>query len=104
MVLALCLLLVLWQCFQAPRGGISPFPQAPSHRDTPAAYCTTSTNGSTWFNARYNTTIGPLLTGTAHELSSDVVQWWLVSRGMGGRSGLSLGLSVMGRTKIKSRD
>ncbi|XP_057262382.1 CMP-N-acetylneuraminate-beta-galactosamide-alpha-2,3-sialyltransferase 2-like [Pezoporus wallicus] len=80
-VLALCLLLVLWQCFQAPRGGISPFPQAPSHLGAPAAYCTTSTNSSTWFNARYNTTMRPLLTGTAHELSSDVVQWWLTLQG-----------------------
>ncbi|XP_061231439.1 CMP-N-acetylneuraminate-beta-galactosamide-alpha-2,3-sialyltransferase 2-like [Neopsephotus bourkii] len=80
-VLALCLLLVLWQCFQAPRGGIRPVPQAPSHLDAPAAYCTTSTNSSTWFNARYNMTMEPLLTGTAHELSSDVLQWWLTLQG-----------------------
>nr|XP_009476339.1 PREDICTED: CMP-N-acetylneuraminate-beta-galactosamide-alpha-2,3-sialyltransferase 2-like [Pelecanus crispus] len=75
-VLALCLLLVLWQCFRAPTDGLGPFPWAPSLLNTPAARCTASANGSAWFNARYNTAMGPLLTGTAHELSADVVQWW----------------------------
>ena len=88
MVLALCLLLVLWHYFRAPTDGLSFFPWAPSLLDAPAARCTAGTNGSAWFNARYNMSMGPLLTGTAHELSSDVVQWWLVSRGMGGSSGL----------------
>ncbi|KFQ69899.1 CMP-N-acetylneuraminate-beta-galactosamide-alpha-2, 3-sialyltransferase 2, partial [Phaethon lepturus] len=43
--------------------------------------CTVGTNGSAWFNARYNMAIGPLLMGTAHELSSDVIQWWLTLQG-----------------------
>ncbi|KFO76212.1 CMP-N-acetylneuraminate-beta-galactosamide-alpha-2, 3-sialyltransferase 2, partial [Cuculus canorus] len=43
--------------------------------------CTAGTMGSAWFNAHYNTAMGPLLTSTAHELSSDVVQWWLTLQG-----------------------
>uniref|UniRef100_A0A8C0AN54 CMP-N-acetylneuraminate-beta-galactosamide-alpha-2,3-sialyltransferase 2 n=1 Tax=Buteo japonicus TaxID=224669 RepID=A0A8C0AN54_9AVES len=86
-VLALCLLLVLWQCFRAPTDGLSPFPWAPSHLNAPAACCTPGANSSAWFNSRYNMAMGPLLTGAAHELSSDVVQWWLVSGGMGRNAG-----------------
>ncbi|XP_074776401.1 CMP-N-acetylneuraminate-beta-galactosamide-alpha-2,3-sialyltransferase 2-like [Athene noctua] len=80
-VLALCLLLVLWQCFRAPTDGLGPFPWTPSLFDTPAAHCGASTNSSAWFRARYNMSMGPLLTGAAHELSSDVVQWWLTLQG-----------------------
>ncbi|KAM6243483.1 CMP-N-acetylneuraminate-beta-galactosamide-alpha-2,3-sialyltransferase 2-like isoform 2-T6 [Spheniscus humboldti] len=80
-VLALCLLLVLWQCFRASMDGLGPFPWAPSLLDTPAAHCTAGANSSAWFNARYNMAMGPLLTGAAHELSSDVVQWWLTLQG-----------------------
>lgn len=82
MVLALCLLLVLWQCFRAPTDGRSLSPRAPSSLNVPAIRCATSASGSAWFDARYNPAVRPLLTGTAHELSADVVQWWLVSRGM----------------------
>ncbi|NXP15678.1 SIA4B sialyltransferase, partial [Thinocorus orbignyianus] len=49
--------------------------------DTPAACCTTNTNGSTWFNARHNMATGPLLMTAAHKLSSDVVRWWLTLQG-----------------------
>ncbi|NWH61505.1 SIA4B sialyltransferase, partial [Geococcyx californianus] len=49
--------------------------------DTPAAHCTADTNGSAWFNARYNMAMGPLLSSTAHKLPSDVVQWWLTLQG-----------------------
>ncbi|KAM9585596.1 CMP-N-acetylneuraminate-beta-galactosamide-alpha-2,3-sialyltransferase 2-like isoform 1-T6 [Morphnus guianensis] len=80
-VLALCLLLVLWQCFRAPTDGLSPFPWALSRLNAPAACCTPGTNSSAWFNSRYNTAVGPLLMGAAHELSSDVVQWWLTLQG-----------------------
>ncbi|KFP69856.1 CMP-N-acetylneuraminate-beta-galactosamide-alpha-2, 3-sialyltransferase 2, partial [Acanthisitta chloris] len=38
-------------------------------------------NSSAWFSARYDAAVGPLLTGAAHELSSDVVQWWLTLQG-----------------------
>ncbi|KAM6248516.1 CMP-N-acetylneuraminate-beta-galactosamide-alpha-2,3-sialyltransferase 2-like [Porphyrio hochstetteri] len=76
-VLALCLLLVLWQCFRAPRDGLGSLLWAPSLLDVPCVCCTTRANSSTWFNTRYNMSIGPLLTGSDHELSSDVVQWWL---------------------------
>ncbi|NXS14845.1 SIA4B sialyltransferase, partial [Neodrepanis coruscans] len=54
---------------------------APSLFHTPTVHCTTRTNSSTWFNDRYETAIRPLLTGAAHELSSDVVQWWLTLQG-----------------------
>lgn len=92
-VLALCLLLVLWQCFRAPLDGLGPFPGTPSLLDTPADHCTASANGSTWFNTRYNMVMGPLLMGAAHELPSDVVQWWLVSGSMAGGGGrASMGL------------
>ncbi|XP_063206542.1 CMP-N-acetylneuraminate-beta-galactosamide-alpha-2,3-sialyltransferase 2-like isoform X2 [Chroicocephalus ridibundus] len=87
-VLALCLLLVLWQCLRAPTDGLSPFPWAPSLLVSPAARCTASANSSTWFNTRYDMAVGPLLTGTAHELSSDVVQWWLTLQGP--RNGIQL--------------
>ncbi|NWH69256.1 SIA4B sialyltransferase, partial [Piaya cayana] len=80
-VLALCLLLVLWQCFRAPTAGLGPFSWAPTLLTPSAARCTAGTRGSAWFNAHYNTAMGPLLTGTAHELSSDVVQWWLTLQG-----------------------
>ncbi|KAM6404265.1 CMP-N-acetylneuraminate-beta-galactosamide-alpha-2,3-sialyltransferase 2-like [Rhynochetos jubatus] len=83
-VLALCLLLALWQCFRAPTDGFSPYPWAPSLLDTPAARCPASTNSSAWFNTRYNVATGPLLTGADHELSSDVIQWWLTLQGTPG--------------------
>uniref|UniRef100_A0A8D0FGH0 CMP-N-acetylneuraminate-beta-galactosamide-alpha-2,3-sialyltransferase 2 n=1 Tax=Strix occidentalis caurina TaxID=311401 RepID=A0A8D0FGH0_STROC len=95
-VLALCLLLVLWQCFRAPTDVLGPLPWAPSLFDTPAARCGASTNSSAWFSARYNMSMEPLLTGAAHELSSDVVQWWLVSQGMGRSSGLFSGSPNLG--------
>ncbi|NXI74209.1 SIA4B sialyltransferase, partial [Anseranas semipalmata] len=47
----------------------------------PTSHCTPSANASAWFNARYDAAVGPLLTGTAHELSPDVVQWWLTLQG-----------------------
>ncbi|PKU44153.1 cmp-n-acetylneuraminate-beta-galactosamide-alpha- -sialyltransferase 2-like [Limosa lapponica baueri] len=81
LVLALCLLLVLWQCFRVPTHGLGPFPWTPSLLDTPAARCTARANHSRWFDARYNMAMGPLLMGAAHELSSDVVQWWLTLQG-----------------------
>ncbi|NXS59246.1 SIA4B sialyltransferase, partial [Brachypteracias leptosomus] len=49
--------------------------------ESSTAPCTTSINNSSWFNARYNTDMGLLLMGTAHELSSDVIQWWLTLQG-----------------------
>ncbi|NXE81366.1 SIA4B sialyltransferase, partial [Cochlearius cochlearius] len=54
---------------------------APSLVDAPAARCTARAKSSAWFNARYNMAVGPLLTGAAHELSSDVIQWWLTLQG-----------------------
>lgn len=105
-VLALCLLLVLWQCFRAPMDGLGPFPWAPSLLDAPAAHCTAGANSSAWFNARYNMAMGPLLTGAAHELSSDVVQWWLVSGGTGKSSGVFSGsqnLFVVGQGQDQVR-
>ncbi|NXN13844.1 SIA4B sialyltransferase, partial [Indicator maculatus] len=47
---------------------------APSFSPDP---CGTRTNSSEWFSARYEAAVGPLLTGTAPQLSSDVLQWWL---------------------------
>ncbi|NXX95914.1 SIA4B sialyltransferase, partial [Centropus bengalensis] len=47
----------------------------------PAARCPSGIGGSAWFNARYNPAVGPLLTGTAHVLPPDVVQWWLTLQG-----------------------
>ncbi|NXP17139.1 SIA4B sialyltransferase, partial [Scytalopus superciliaris] len=47
----------------------------------PAVHCTARPNSSAWFNNRYETAVVPLLTGAAHELSSDVVQWWLTLQG-----------------------
>ncbi|NXW96991.1 SIA4B sialyltransferase, partial [Larus smithsonianus] len=61
---------------------------APSLLVSPAARCTASANSSTWFNTRYDMAVGPLLMGTAHELSSDVVQWWLTLQGP--RNGIQL--------------
>ncbi|NWU99329.1 SIA4B sialyltransferase, partial [Upupa epops] len=46
-----------------------------------STHCTTDTNSSAWFTSRYNVTVRPLLTGAAHELSSDVIQWWLTLQG-----------------------
>ncbi|KAM6053554.1 CMP-N-acetylneuraminate-beta-galactosamide-alpha-2,3-sialyltransferase 2-like isoform 2-T3 [Chlamydotis macqueenii] len=80
-VLALCLLLVLWQCFRAPTDGLDPFPWGSSVLHAPTAPCPGATNGSAWFDTRYNMAAGPLLTGAAHQLSSDVVQWWLTLQG-----------------------
>ncbi|NWV19595.1 SIA4B sialyltransferase, partial [Origma solitaria] len=41
---------------------------------TPTACCTSRTNSSAWFNARYKTVMGHLMTGADHELSSDTLQ------------------------------
>lgn len=88
-MLALCLLLVLWQSFQASISGLGHLLFTPSlfaarRPPQPTARCSPSTNTSAWFNAHYNAAVGTLLTGAAHELSPDVVQWWLVSGRMGG--------------------
>ncbi|NXC60740.1 SIA4B sialyltransferase, partial [Aleadryas rufinucha] len=48
---------------------------------SPAIHCTAHTNSSTWFNACYTAAIRPPLMGADHELSSDVVQWWLTLQG-----------------------
>ncbi|NWW17896.1 SIA4B sialyltransferase, partial [Falcunculus frontatus] len=53
----------------------------PSLFHSPTAHCTARTNSFSWFNTHYKATIGPLLTGADHELSSDVVQWWLALQG-----------------------
>ncbi|XP_051489491.1 CMP-N-acetylneuraminate-beta-galactosamide-alpha-2,3-sialyltransferase 2-like [Apus apus] len=74
-VLALCLLLLLWQSFRAPRDG----PGAPS-RLAPRARCP-GTNSSAWFSARYDPAVEPLLPGRAPELPAEVVQWWLSLQG-----------------------
>ncbi|KAI6073935.1 CMP-N-acetylneuraminate-beta-galactosamide-alpha-2,3-sialyltransferase 2-like isoform X1 [Aix galericulata] len=85
-VLALCLLLVLWQSFQASISGLghllfTPSLSAARRPPQPTAHCSPSTNTSAWFNAHYNAAVRPLLTGAAHELSLDVVQWWLTLQG-----------------------
>lgn len=80
-VLALCLL--LWQYFRALTDGIGPVCWVPFFLHTPTAHCTTPTNSSAWFNARYQAGTGPLLRGADYKLSWDVVQWWLVSEAMG---------------------
>ncbi|XP_065705976.2 CMP-N-acetylneuraminate-beta-galactosamide-alpha-2,3-sialyltransferase 2-like [Patagioenas fasciata] len=80
-VLALCGLLALWQCFRAPSDNLGPLPGAPSLLNTPAARCTAGANSSAWFHTRYDAAMGPLLTGAAHELSPDVVRWWLTLQG-----------------------
>ncbi|NXN22461.1 SIA4B sialyltransferase, partial [Nycticryphes semicollaris] len=49
--------------------------------DITSACCTARANGSTWFNACYNMAMGPLLMGATHELSPDVVRWWLTLQG-----------------------
>ncbi|XP_054029351.1 CMP-N-acetylneuraminate-beta-galactosamide-alpha-2,3-sialyltransferase 2 [Dryobates pubescens] len=78
MALALCLALALWQCFRAPPDSLGPLPRAPSFPRDP---CGARANGSAWFSARYKAAVGPLLTGTAPQLSSDVLQWWLTLQG-----------------------
>ncbi|NXY92579.1 SIA4B sialyltransferase, partial [Alcedo cyanopectus] len=80
-VLALCLLLVLWQYFQAFRDGLGPFPWVRSSLHDFATHCTPSANSSTWFTARYDPAVQPLLSTTDQELSPDVVQWWLTLQG-----------------------
>uniref|UniRef100_U3IG14 CMP-N-acetylneuraminate-beta-galactosamide-alpha-2,3-sialyltransferase 2 n=2 Tax=Anas platyrhynchos TaxID=8839 RepID=U3IG14_ANAPP len=85
-VLALCLLLVLWQSFQASISGLghllfTPSLSAARRPPQPTARCSPSTNTSAWFNAHYDAAVRPLLTGAAHELSLDVVQWWLTLQG-----------------------
>ncbi|NXB12727.1 SIA4B sialyltransferase, partial [Cnemophilus loriae] len=47
----------------------------------PTACCTAPANSSVWFNACYKAAIGLLPTGADHELSLDVVQWWLTPQG-----------------------
>ena len=73
LVLALCLPLGLWLLFRASVSGLGLPPSLPT------VSCTASFNASAWFSARYDAAVGPLLTGPAHELSPDVVRWWLVS-------------------------
>ncbi|XP_032560906.1 CMP-N-acetylneuraminate-beta-galactosamide-alpha-2,3-sialyltransferase 2-like isoform X2 [Chiroxiphia lanceolata] len=80
-VLALCLLLALWQCFRALMDDLGPVPWAPSLLHTPGVPCPARANSSAWFNERYEAVAGPLLTGAAQELSADVVQWWLTLQG-----------------------
>ncbi|XP_050838246.1 CMP-N-acetylneuraminate-beta-galactosamide-alpha-2,3-sialyltransferase 2-like [Serinus canaria] len=53
----------------------------PSLLHTPTGHCTAPTNSSAWFNTCYKAAIRSLLTGAHHELSSDVVQWWLTLQG-----------------------
>lgn len=77
LVLALCLPLGLWLLFRASVSGLGLPPSLPTVR------CTASANVSAWFSARYDAAAGPLLTGPAHELSPDVVHWWLVSGARG---------------------
>ncbi|NXX77996.1 SIA4B sialyltransferase, partial [Urocolius indicus] len=43
--------------------------------------CAARRNGSAWFSARYDAAVGPLLTATAHQLPSNVLQWWLSLQG-----------------------
>lgn len=71
--LALCLPLGLWLLFRASVSGLGLSPSLPT------VSCTASFNASAWFSARYDAAVGPLLSGPAHELSPDVVHWWLVS-------------------------
>ncbi|XP_027758605.1 CMP-N-acetylneuraminate-beta-galactosamide-alpha-2,3-sialyltransferase 2-like [Empidonax traillii] len=80
-VLALCLLLALWQCFRALTDGLGPVPWAPSLLHAPGARCPARANSSAWFHERYEAAVGPLLTGAAQELSADVLQWWLTLQG-----------------------
>lgn len=75
LVLALCLPLGLWLLFRASVSGLGLPPSLPTVR------CTASANVSAWFSARYDAAAGPLLTGPAHELSPDVVHWWLTLQG-----------------------
>ncbi|XP_024998062.1 CMP-N-acetylneuraminate-beta-galactosamide-alpha-2,3-sialyltransferase 2 isoform X1 [Gallus gallus] len=75
LVLALCLPLGLWLLFRASVSGLGLPPSLPTVR------CTASANASAWFSARYDAAAGPLLTGPAHELSPDVVHWWLTLQG-----------------------
>ncbi|XP_068768808.1 CMP-N-acetylneuraminate-beta-galactosamide-alpha-2,3-sialyltransferase 2-like isoform X2 [Struthio camelus] len=77
-VVALCLLLFLWQYFRAPTAGIGHFFWSPSLLDVRLQpHCTVSVNSSAWFNTRYDAAVGPLLTVRAQNLSSDVIHWWL---------------------------
>uniref|UniRef100_A0A8C9FKD9 CMP-N-acetylneuraminate-beta-galactosamide-alpha-2,3-sialyltransferase 2 n=1 Tax=Pavo cristatus TaxID=9049 RepID=A0A8C9FKD9_PAVCR len=75
LVLAPCLLLSLWLLFRTSMSGLGLPPSLPTVR------CTASANASAWFSARYDAAVGPLLTGPAHELSPDVVHWWLNLQG-----------------------
>ncbi|XP_064023590.1 CMP-N-acetylneuraminate-beta-galactosamide-alpha-2,3-sialyltransferase 2-like isoform X2 [Pogoniulus pusillus] len=77
MVLALCLVLVLWQCFRAPTDSLRPLSRAPSFLSAPPASCGARANSSAWFCARYDAAVEPLLKRTAPELPPDVVRWWL---------------------------
>ncbi|XP_042691426.1 CMP-N-acetylneuraminate-beta-galactosamide-alpha-2,3-sialyltransferase 2-like isoform X1 [Centrocercus urophasianus] len=73
--LALCLPLGLWLLFRASVSGLGLSPSLPT------VSCTASFNASAWFSARYDAAVGPLLSGPAHELSPDVVHWWLTLQG-----------------------
>ncbi|XP_072206044.1 CMP-N-acetylneuraminate-beta-galactosamide-alpha-2,3-sialyltransferase 2-like isoform X4 [Excalfactoria chinensis] len=75
LALALCVPLGLWLLFRASVSGLGLPPSLPTVR------CSSSANASAWFSARYDAAVGPLLSGPAHELSPDVVQWWLTLQG-----------------------
>ncbi|XP_013816987.1 CMP-N-acetylneuraminate-beta-galactosamide-alpha-2,3-sialyltransferase 2-like [Apteryx mantelli] len=85
-LVALCLVLFLWQYFRAPTASIGRFFWSPSllnARLEPlvTAHCTVSVNSSAWFKARYDAAVGPLLTVQAQDLSPDVIRWWLKLQG-----------------------
>ncbi|XP_062445213.1 CMP-N-acetylneuraminate-beta-galactosamide-alpha-2,3-sialyltransferase 2-like [Rhea pennata] len=96
-LVALGLVLFLWQYFRAPMASTVHFFWSPSLLDARleplvTVPCTSNVNSSAWFNARYNATVGLLLTVQAQDLSADVIQWWL--RLQGSRSGAQLQATI----------
>ncbi|OXB56236.1 hypothetical protein ASZ78_011137 [Callipepla squamata] len=75
LALAACLLLGLWWSLRVSTSG----PRLPP--SLPTVRCSVGANVSAWFGARYDAAVGPLLTGPAHELSPDVLRWWLTLQG-----------------------
>ncbi|XP_065610083.1 CMP-N-acetylneuraminate-beta-galactosamide-alpha-2,3-sialyltransferase 2-like [Cyrtonyx montezumae] len=75
LAVAVCLLLGLWWSLRVSTFGLRLPPSLPTVR------CAVGANVSAWFAARYDAAVGPLLTGPAHELSPDVVRWWLTLQG-----------------------
>ncbi|XP_015736821.1 CMP-N-acetylneuraminate-beta-galactosamide-alpha-2,3-sialyltransferase 2-like isoform X2 [Coturnix japonica] len=75
LALLLCVPLGLWLLFRASMSGLALPPSLPTVR------CSAGANASAWFSARYDAAVRPLLTGPAHELPPDVVQWWLTLQG-----------------------